>query len=139
MRDMAQARREIVDRFPGRDRAPYDGILVTAMAPDELPGALLEQLALDGTLVYPVGHDSLGSLVRYREGRSENLESVGFVPLVSDAPRQRVRGTAGMMQEFPARGGDDDRVHIADAPEDALLDPSPYSTRCGQAVLEVGQ
>lgn len=73
----------------GRDRAPYDGILVTAMAPGELPNALLEQLAPDGTLVCPVGEESVGSLVRYREGRSENLEAVGFVPLISDAaPRQ---------------------------------------------------
>lgn len=68
----------------GRDRAPYDAILVTAMAPDELPNALLEQLAPHGTLVCPVGQHSVGSLVRYREGRSENLEAVGFVPLVSD-------------------------------------------------------
>lgn len=40
-------------------------------------------------------------------------------------------------QQFSARGGDDDRVHAVDAPEDATLDPSPYSTRCGQAVLQV--
>lgn len=38
---------------------------------------------------------------------------------------------------FPARGGDDDRIHLVDAPEAALLDPSPYRTRCGQDVLEV--
>ncbi len=69
----------------GRDRAPYDGILVTAMAPSELPNALLEQLAPAGTLVCPVGEEGIGSLVRYREGRSENLEAVGFVPLISDA------------------------------------------------------
>lgn len=68
----------------GRDRAPYDGILVTAMAPGGLPDALLEQLTSDGTLVCPVGEESMGSLVRYREGRSESLELVGFVPLVSD-------------------------------------------------------
>ncbi len=68
----------------GRDSAPYDGILVTAMAPNELPNALLEQLAPQGTLVCPVGQHSVGSLVRHREGRSENLEAVGFVPLVSD-------------------------------------------------------
>jgi hypothetical protein len=40
-------------------------------------------------------------------------------------------------QEYSVRGGDDDRIHAADAPGDAELDPSPYSTRCGQAVLEV--
>ncbi len=76
----------------GRDRAPYDAILVTAMAPDELPTALLEQLAPHGTLVCPVGQHSIGSLVRYREGRSENLEAVGFVPLVSDVAGGDVAG-----------------------------------------------
>lgn len=69
----------------GRDQAPYDGILVTAMSPGELPNTLLEQLAPDGTLVCPVGEQGVGSLVRYREGRSESLEAVGFVPLISDA------------------------------------------------------
>ncbi|MQA15160.1 MAG: protein-L-isoaspartate(D-aspartate) O-methyltransferase [Pseudonocardiaceae bacterium] len=67
----------------GRDAAPYDGILVAAMATDELPGALIEQLAPAGTLVCPVGHAGVGDLVRYRDGRSESLEDVGFVPLVT--------------------------------------------------------
>lgn len=73
----------------GRDRAPYEGILVTAMASDDLPGSLLEQLTPDGTLVCPVGEAGVGSLVRYRQGRSKTLEAVGFVPLVSDAPDGR--------------------------------------------------
>jgi hypothetical protein len=38
---------------------------------------------------------------------------------------------------FPASGGDDDQIHLVDAGMDALLDPSPYTTRCGQAVFEV--
>lgn len=41
------------------------------------------------------------------------------------------------MPEFAARAGDDDQVHQVDADTDALIDPSPYRTRCGQAVLEV--
>lgn len=38
---------------------------------------------------------------------------------------------------FAARGGNDDRVHLVDATDAALIDPSPYRTRCGQAVLAV--
>jgi hypothetical protein len=38
---------------------------------------------------------------------------------------------------FTARGGDDDRIHLVDAPADALIDPAPYRSRCGQRVLEV--
>jgi hypothetical protein len=40
-------------------------------------------------------------------------------------------------QRYRARGGGDDQVHLVDAGTDALLDPSPYRTRCGQPVLEV--
>lgn len=40
------------------------------------------------------------------------------------------------VREYRARGTDD-RVHLVDAGPDALLDPSPYRTRCGQAVFEV--
>jgi hypothetical protein len=39
----------------------------------------------------------------------------------------------------PARGDRDDLVHAVDVPsrESALLDPSPHTARCGQAVLEL--
>jgi len=65
------------------DRAPFDGIVVTAMAEDELPRALLDQLAPDAALVCPVGHRGHGTLVRYRSGRTEELGAVAFVPLVT--------------------------------------------------------
>jgi protein-L-isoaspartate(D-aspartate) O-methyltransferase len=65
------------------DRAPFDGIVVTAMAKDEPPRALLEQLAPDATLICPVGRRGHGTLVRYRAGRSEDLGGVAFVPLVT--------------------------------------------------------
>jgi hypothetical protein len=38
---------------------------------------------------------------------------------------------------FTGRAADDDRTHLVDATEFALLDPSPFRTRCGRAVLEV--
>ena len=67
--------------------APYDAIIVTAAAP-EIPQSLLEQLAMDGRLVIPVGTQSepqqLLTLVRTEEGVvQEKLEDVLFVPLVS--------------------------------------------------------
>ena len=65
------------------DRAPFDGIVVTAMAEREPPPALLEQLAPDAALVCPVGHRGFGTLVRYRGGEAEDLGGVAFVPLVT--------------------------------------------------------
>lgn len=65
------------------DRAPYDGVVVTAMAEERLPAALVDQLATDGALVCPVGRDGAGALVRYRDGTVEELVDVRFVPLVA--------------------------------------------------------
>jgi protein-L-isoaspartate(D-aspartate) O-methyltransferase len=65
------------------DRAPFDGIVVTAMAEDGPPPALLEQLAPGAALVCPVGRRGHGMLVRYRGGRAEELGAVAFVPLVT--------------------------------------------------------
>lgn len=41
------------------------------------------------------------------------------------------------LREFSGKGALDDQVHLVDAGGDALLDPSPYRTRCGQQILEV--
>ena len=66
------------------DYAPYDGILVTAAVP-EVPSALLEQLAVGGCLVIPVGEGSTQRLHRIVRGLSgfeeTKLETVRFVPL----------------------------------------------------------
>jgi protein-L-isoaspartate(D-aspartate) O-methyltransferase len=69
------------------DRAPFDGIVVTAMAEGAPPPALLEQLAPDAALVCPVGRRGHGRLVRYRAGRAEDLGAVAFVPLVTGGAR----------------------------------------------------
>lgn len=69
------------------ERAPYDGIVVTAGAPD-IPEPLLEQLAVGGRLVIPVGPSlHFQSLMRVRrendvEYGQEDLGPVQFVPLV---------------------------------------------------------
>lgn len=72
------------------EHAPYDAIVVTAGAP-KLPEPLLEQLAIGGRLVIPVGPTSyLQTLVRVRrlgenDYRSEELCGVRFVPLIGAA------------------------------------------------------
>jgi len=64
------------------DRAPFEGISVTASAHREPPPALFEQLAEGGTLVCPVERDGRELLMRFRSGRVEEVVPVRFVPLV---------------------------------------------------------
>ena len=72
------------------EHAPFDRIILTA-APDELPKALVEQLAEGGILVAPVGPEGqVQRLLRFEkvEGKlvREDLGAVLFVPMVqSDA------------------------------------------------------
>jgi protein-L-isoaspartate(D-aspartate) O-methyltransferase len=66
------------------DRAPFDGISVTATAEGGAPPALLDQLAPNGTLVCPIRRADGEHLVRIRGGVEEVLAAVRFVPLVSD-------------------------------------------------------
>lgn len=68
------------------DRAPFDGISVTATAEERPPAALVEQLAPDGRLVCPVRTAGGERLTRFRPGRAgEPVVPVRFVPLVEDA------------------------------------------------------
>ena len=64
---------------------PFDGILVTA-APPVLPELLLEQLAIGGRLIVPVGdgnEQDLRVIDRTEEGLVENVhDRVKFVPLL---------------------------------------------------------
>jgi protein-L-isoaspartate(D-aspartate) O-methyltransferase len=65
--------------------APYDAIIVTAGAP-HVPEALLEQLALSGRLVIPVGsrweQDLLKVTKRKRKNLVKSLGGCRFVPLI---------------------------------------------------------
>ncbi len=72
------------------ERGPFDGILVTA-APEQVPPELLQQLAVGGRLVIPVGgrQQELKLVTRQSETEftSEVLEAVKFVPLLSGTVR----------------------------------------------------
>nr|NIP57978.1 protein-L-isoaspartate O-methyltransferase [Gemmatimonadota bacterium]NIR78367.1 protein-L-isoaspartate O-methyltransferase [Gemmatimonadota bacterium]NIT86960.1 protein-L-isoaspartate O-methyltransferase [Gemmatimonadota bacterium]NIU30807.1 protein-L-isoaspartate O-methyltransferase [Gemmatimonadota bacterium]NIU35587.1 protein-L-isoaspartate O-methyltransferase [Gemmatimonadota bacterium] len=70
------------------EEAPFDGIVITAAAPD-VPPSLQRQLSEDGgRLVAPVGSRTMQDLVRMvREGeefRSEVLMGCRFVPLLGE-------------------------------------------------------
>jgi protein-L-isoaspartate(D-aspartate) O-methyltransferase len=76
------------------DRAPFDAILVTA-APEEIPEPLIEQLAVGGCLVVPVGAEDevqmLKVLTKQEDGTLlvENVIAVRFVPLTRDLSQSR--------------------------------------------------
>jgi protein-L-isoaspartate(D-aspartate) O-methyltransferase len=74
------------------DRAPFDRILVTAAAED-IPQALVEQLADDGEMLLPLGpHSGPQHIVRVtksEEGiKREQLIAVRFVPLLPGQARE---------------------------------------------------
>jgi protein-L-isoaspartate(D-aspartate) O-methyltransferase len=68
------------------DRAPFEGISVTATVADQPPEALLEQLSFGGALVCPVERGGRELLMRFRDGVEEAIVPVRFVPLVTGEP-----------------------------------------------------
>lgn len=97
--ELAQSARQVLDNLGCKnveihdigktlgwpDGAPYDAIMVTAGAP-HIPDILLEQLALGGTMVIPVGsrweQDLLKVTKRKRKHLVKNLGGCRFVPLI---------------------------------------------------------
>ena len=66
------------------EHAPFDAIIVTA-APDEVPQALVDQLAVGGTMVVPVGsgYQQMVIITRRESGVVERRTiPVAFVPMV---------------------------------------------------------
>lgn len=73
--------------WPGA--APFDGVLLTA-APREIPEPLLDQLALGGRLVAPVGDrlQRLQIITRTEDGLVKELgDPVQFVPMTGEAQK----------------------------------------------------
>jgi protein-L-isoaspartate(D-aspartate) O-methyltransferase len=66
--------------------APFDGILVSA-APPEIPETLLQQMAIGGVMVIPIGEGGkqiLQRVIRSEKGYEvEEFDPVSFVPFLS--------------------------------------------------------
>ena len=68
-----------------QDHAPYDGIIVTA-APAQIPESLLEQLAMGGRLITPVGGQDQQLIVITKTPagfEKQVVKQVTFVPMLS--------------------------------------------------------
>jgi protein-L-isoaspartate(D-aspartate) O-methyltransferase len=68
-----------------RERAPFDRIIVTA-APPDIPQSLVEQLAVGGIMVVPVGtsHQEIVVITKSASGATQKRTiEVRFVPMVS--------------------------------------------------------
>jgi protein-L-isoaspartate(D-aspartate) O-methyltransferase len=73
-----------------REEGPFDGIIITAGAP-EIPGPLVEQLAVGGRLVVPVGSRYTQELMKVtrlsedvKDIRTEDLGGCRFVSLIGE-------------------------------------------------------
>jgi protein-L-isoaspartate(D-aspartate) O-methyltransferase len=69
------------------DKSPFDAIIVTA-APDHIPQALVDQLAVGGRMIMPIGDDDqkLILLTKTADGVGERtLLPVRFVPMTGEA------------------------------------------------------
>jgi protein-L-isoaspartate(D-aspartate) O-methyltransferase len=72
------------------DKAPFDAIIVTA-APEVIPEPLLDQLAIGGRMILPVGdvYQRLVLIVRNEDGlEQKDLLPVRFVPMTGEIKEQ---------------------------------------------------
>jgi protein-L-isoaspartate(D-aspartate) O-methyltransferase len=125
------------------EHAPFDAIVVAAGGP-EVPRPLLEQLAVGGRLVIPVGPEiHLQELVRVRrtaEDRfvQERLGGVRFVPLIGEHGWQPKEGSS--RPSLPA-AGPGLPIAVAAPPAGAppapplVVAPTPATTRRGAVQL----
>ena len=75
------------------EERPFDAIIITA-APEHIPSPLLEQLAVGGRLILPVGgHSQNLVLIRRTEKGFERTELLGvrFVPMTGQAEKGTVK------------------------------------------------
>lgn len=89
------------------EQAPFERIIATAAA-SEVPGGLVDQLALGGFLVLPVGRrgrpQRLLRVIRREAGVEEqDLGEVRFVPMLDGIERAEAPGLAALVGE-PAGG-----------------------------------
>jgi len=83
---------QVGDGYKGwPEDAPFDAIIVTA-APDHIPQALIDQLAVGGRMIVPVGDEdqNLILITKTQSGvEQRTLMSVRFVPMTGQAERKR--------------------------------------------------
>ncbi len=75
------------------EESPFDAVILTA-APERIPSPLLDQLAVGGRLISPVGDHSQNLVVirRTEEGyQSTELLSVRFVPMTGETQQDSVQ------------------------------------------------
>lgn len=86
-------------RIHGIDQHPFDRIIVTCAAREAPPPALIDQLAVGGIMVIPIGPPGEQMLRIYKKESEEaysfrNLMPVRFVPLLPDVAGKKT-GTKG--------------------------------------------
>lgn len=110
-------------------QAPFDAIAIAASAP-EIPQALLQQLAIGGRLVIPVGNEMhRQSLLRIRrisedEYQQEDLGGVHFVPLI---------GASGWEEQRPKRSL---KAAIGISAEELIYQSSEHFTSPSEVCLD---
>lgn len=88
-------------------QAPFDKIMVTASSEVDAPAPLLNQLAIGGVLIIPIGAQGQNQVLRKYVRESEevfaksDLLPVRFVPLLPDVPRAN-EYTEGDLTELSA-------------------------------------
>lgn len=93
IRDLHNITTKLGDGMRGwPEQAPFDRIIVTAAAGDSPPQALLDQLAVGGAMIIPVGRSGDQVLRRYKKESGDtfavkDLLGVRFVPLLPDLAR----------------------------------------------------
>jgi protein-L-isoaspartate(D-aspartate) O-methyltransferase len=93
IRDLHNITTKLGDGMRGwPDLAPFDRIIVTAAAQDKPPQALLDQLAVGGIMIIPVGRPGEQVLHRYKKESDDtfavkDLMPVRFVPLLPEIAR----------------------------------------------------
>jgi protein-L-isoaspartate(D-aspartate) O-methyltransferase len=77
------------------EHAPFDGIIVTA-APERIPQPLLDQLAVGGRMVIPVGgfFQELKVFTKEKDGRitEKDIIPVRFVPMTGEIEKEKTPG-----------------------------------------------
>lgn len=92
-----------------KEQAPFDRIIVTAAASDEPPAALMEQMAMGGIMIIPMGRDKscqyIYRITRTEEGFTyEELMPVRFVPLLPNVARDEPEPTLPLPEPLENEG-----------------------------------